>query len=147
MIRSKEQRVIFCGTDKGTIRRLELMYDHCQTAFVVRGHIHPITDIAFLGNKTLVSICDHNHVRAWNADEVGNVNSYQCLPGAVFVEPFLIQSKQDRLEILDLVTGELLHFAVSVNGSHITALCACYDHLFHGGAVLVTGHKDGSIQV
>ncbi|KAL6077957.1 BTB/POZ domain-containing protein kctd3 [Balamuthia mandrillaris] len=84
VIVNREQRTLFYGTAKGTIRRLDFPSSEfggpCQSTLILSGHIHPIKELLPLGNRTLVSMCNQGHVRCWNNYDVTQMNSYSCSP-------------------------------------------------------------------
>lgn len=96
----------------------------------------------------MVSLCSQDHIRSWSLEDIENCTSYSCSSGFLLEPlPYILQIKQEKADVVDIISGKLLLRLHSVNGSHIRTFCVCYDHLFLGGAVLVTGHGDGSIQV
>lgn len=118
----------------------------------VKAHTHTVADIDpyLIGNETVVSICQSDHVRCWtnqnNPKRVKLPNNSYKFPrvGSFFDFPFIYQLRHDRVKIIEAITGNQLYTIHPINSSPLVTCCKLY--MVNGDRVLVTSHADGSLQ-
>jgi hypothetical protein len=77
--------------------------------------------------------------------DVSLMNSY-IFHGTELTEPYLLNIKHNRVEIIDPLSGKTIHTIHSIGGKKIVAYTLCSDDFFIGGTAMVIGCVDGSVQ-
>lgn len=139
-------QTLLYGTENGEIRRLEFVEDKYQSVLILRGHEHPIQDLCFLRDGSIISVCEASHFRSWNqqVDKQGSYTLSPCLQ-RVLIEPFVFSMHKERLDIVEIGSGMQVKTIYSVNESSFESFAVCGD-LKRGGMLIITCHFDGSLQ-
>lgn len=136
---SADNNTLLYGTEDGSIICVNLGRE-AESKIILGNHVHPIQYLQWKGTS-LVSVCSQNHLRVLNTYTNKVVLSHSLSANSILSGSYVFSIINNiRLNIISLDTGNLLDSIFSVTLAHFV-------NLVQFGNLIITGHKDGSIQV